>query len=281
MLVGEKHLLAANSLFTLTIAVAQILGLMVLGPLSISLLRVEGGFVVVAVLYLIAAISVSTLPKDKPAARVAAAVSAWRQLWADIRESLQFVSGQRRIQAALVQLVTIATMIMVMAMLAPGYAARVFGHVCRRCRHRLCAGRRRHVACDRCHRPVGACFASHRLWLPGADPGRVGLCRHGLDGPRLRPPDAPHLASVPQRRLQPDHRHHGIGLRSGPLPGRRQHPGANTRPAGVAGTTSAAGCSACSLRSAIWSASLPCLPSASWQTPLAYRAPWRSWGWPL
>jgi len=127
LLVGEKHLLTANSLFTLTIAAAQIIGLMVLGPLSISLLRVEGGFIVVAVLYLIATIAVSTLPRDKPAARLTAAVSPWAQLWGDIRESLQFVSGQRRIQAALLQLAVIATMIMIMAMLAPGYAARVLG----------------------------------------------------------------------------------------------------------------------------------------------------------
>ena len=127
LLVGEKHLLAANSLFTLTMGAAQILGLMVLGPLSISLLHIEGGFVVVAILYLIAAVSVSTLPMDKPAARNAVAVSPWRQLWADLREGLQFVRGQRRIQAALVQLATIATLIMVMAMLAPGYAARVLG----------------------------------------------------------------------------------------------------------------------------------------------------------
>ena len=127
LLVGEKHLLAANSLFTLTMGAAQILGLMVLGPLSISLLRIEGGFVVVAILYLIAAVSVSTLPMDKPAARDVVAVSPWRQLGADLREGLQFVRGQRRIQAALVQLATIATLIMVMAMLAPGYAARVLG----------------------------------------------------------------------------------------------------------------------------------------------------------
>lgn len=127
MLVGEKLLLPANSLFTLTIAVAQILGLMVLGPISISLLKVEGGFVVVAVLYLIAAISVSTLPKDKPARRAVSALSPWRQLWGDIQESLHFIGGQRRIQAAMIQLVTIATLILVMAELAPGYAARVLG----------------------------------------------------------------------------------------------------------------------------------------------------------
>lgn len=126
-LVGEQHLLQANSLFTLTLAVAQVLGLMVLGPVSISLLKVEGGFVVMAVMYTIAAISVSTLPMDRPAARAESALSGWQQMWGDIRESLQFISGQRRIQSAIAQLVTIATLIMIMAMLAPGYAARVLG----------------------------------------------------------------------------------------------------------------------------------------------------------
>lgn len=127
MLVGEDHLLQANSLFTLTMAAAQVLGLMVLGPLSISLLRVEGGFALLAVLYLVAAISVSTLPTDRPAPRGASATSGWRLLLNEMAESLRFVRGQRRIQTAIVQLVTIATLIMLMAMLAPGYAARVLG----------------------------------------------------------------------------------------------------------------------------------------------------------
>ncbi|MGE5602483.1 MAG: MFS transporter, partial [Nitrososphaerales archaeon] len=90
-------------------------------------LRVEGGFVVVAVLYLVAAIAVSTLPKDRPARQAASALSPWRQLWGDIHESLQFLGDQRRIQSAIIQLVTIATLILVMAELAPGYAARVLG----------------------------------------------------------------------------------------------------------------------------------------------------------
>ena len=127
LLVGEKHLLPANSLFTLTMAVAQLLGLMVLGPVSISLLRVEGGFVVVAVLYLVAALSVSTIPKDSPEPRPPSAESTGRQLWRDINESLRFIRGQRAIMSAIIQLVTIATMILIMAELAPGYAARVLG----------------------------------------------------------------------------------------------------------------------------------------------------------
>jgi MFS family permease len=127
LLVGEKHLIPANSLFTLTLGVAQVLGLMVLGPVSINFLNVEGGFIVVAIFYLVAAISVSRLPVDRPIPRRESATSGWQQLWGDIKESLQFIRGQRRIQSAITQLVTITTLIMIMAMLAPGYAARVLG----------------------------------------------------------------------------------------------------------------------------------------------------------
>lgn len=128
LLVGEEHLLAANSLFTLTMALSQIIGLVVLGPLAISLLQVEGGFVLIALMYLGAALAVSTLPgaKWKPGAR-RIEISGWRQLWTDFREGFRFVTGQHKIQAAMVQLITITTLVMVMAMLAPGFAARVLG----------------------------------------------------------------------------------------------------------------------------------------------------------
>ena len=181
LLVGEKHLLAANSLFTLTMGAAQILGLMVLGPLSISLLRIEGGFVVVAILYLIAAVSVSTLPMDKPAARDVVAVSPWRQLGADsrrpaIRQRATAHPGRSR---------TVGNHRHVDHGHGNACAwlrdARV-GHVRRRCRDCLCAGRRRHAVGDRRDRPVGACLTSRWLWLPGADPDRDSLCRHGLNG---------------------------------------------------------------------------------------------------
>lgn len=127
-LVGEQHLLTANSLFTLTMALSQVIGLVILGPLAISLLRVEGGFILIALMYLGAALAVSTLPGAKwaPGAK-RVDISGWRQLWTDFREGWQFVSGQRKIQAVMVQLVTIATLVMVMAMLAPGFAARVLG----------------------------------------------------------------------------------------------------------------------------------------------------------
>lgn len=128
LLVGEELLLPANSLFTLTMALSQVIGLMVLGPLAISLLQVEGGFILIALMYLAAALVVISLPADRWRSQpTEAALSGWQQLWNEIREGWKFVSGQRKIQAAMTQLITIATLVMVMAMLAPGYAARVLG----------------------------------------------------------------------------------------------------------------------------------------------------------
>jgi FMN-dependent NADH-azoreductase len=49
----------------------------------------------------------------------------WQQVWPDFREGWRFVMRHRKIQAAMAQLVTVATLVMVMAMIAPGYAARV------------------------------------------------------------------------------------------------------------------------------------------------------------
>lgn len=128
LLVGENLLIPANSLFTITMALSQVMGLIILGPLAISLLQIEGGFLLIAVMYLGAALAVSTLPRDqRPEPKREAALSGWQRLWGDIREGWRFVSGQRKILAAMSQMGTVATLVMVMAMLAPGYAARVLG----------------------------------------------------------------------------------------------------------------------------------------------------------
>jgi MFS family permease len=127
LLVGEERLYAANSLFSLTMVVSQAVGLLILGPLVVSLVRVQGGFLIISAMYLAAAILVSTLPRDKPQPRAAAAITGWRMVWIEFKEGLQFVSGQPQLQSAMTHLVTITTLVMVMAMLAPGYSARVLG----------------------------------------------------------------------------------------------------------------------------------------------------------
>ncbi len=128
LLVGEDRLLAANSLFTLTMAISQVIGLLILGPLAVSLVRVEGGFLIITALYLGATVLVARLPRDPmpPPATVSQA-SRWQQFRAEFGEGWQFVSGQHRIKIAMIHLVTIATLVMTIAMLAPGYAARVLG----------------------------------------------------------------------------------------------------------------------------------------------------------
>jgi MFS family permease len=127
LLVGEDRLYQANSLFSLTMIVSQAVGLLILGPLVVSLARVQGGFLIISAMYLAAAILVSTLPRDKPQVKAAEAAPGWREVWTEFEEGLQFVSGQPQLQSAMVHLVTITTLVMVMAMLAPGYAARVLG----------------------------------------------------------------------------------------------------------------------------------------------------------
>jgi MFS family permease len=88
---------------------------------------VQGGFLIISAMYLGAAILVSTLPRDKPQVKAAEAAPGWREVWAEFGEGLQFVSSQPRLQSAMVHLVTVTTLVMVMAMLAPGYSARVLG----------------------------------------------------------------------------------------------------------------------------------------------------------
>ena len=128
LLVGEDRLLAANSLFTLTMAISQVIGLLILGPLAVSLVSVQGGFAIIGLMYLAAAILVSTLPRDT---RLLVAPSGegskWGAVWREIREGWRFVSARAKIRTAMFQVVVVTTLVMVMAMLAPGYAARVLG----------------------------------------------------------------------------------------------------------------------------------------------------------
>ncbi len=127
LLVGEDLLLPANSLFTLTMAISQVVGLIVLGPLAVGLLHVQGGFLLIGALYLGAALLVFGLPPDARPAAHASEMSALRRFWTEFRVGWQFVAGHHVIFSAVTQLVTVTTVVMIMAMLAPGYAARVLG----------------------------------------------------------------------------------------------------------------------------------------------------------
>jgi MFS family permease len=128
LLVGEKRLIAANALFSLTMVLSQMLGLVFLGPIIVKVARPAGGFIAISAMYLGAALLVALLPSDRHQLRPrSAAPSPWQQMWSEFKEGLSFVGTQPAIKAAITQLVLIMTLVMIMAMLMPGYAARVLG----------------------------------------------------------------------------------------------------------------------------------------------------------
>jgi MFS family permease len=128
LLVRSENLLPANSLFTMTFTASQILGMVILAPLGVKTIGIVPSLWIAVAMYLLATIFVVLLPHDRPV-RVAAidGVSTVRTAWIEIREGWQFALSQRGVFVALLQLSLVSAMTMILAMLAPGYAARVLG----------------------------------------------------------------------------------------------------------------------------------------------------------
>jgi MFS family permease len=127
LLVGEERLLTANALFNLTLIATQVLGLVILAPLAVKLLGIKGAFGVGALMYLMASVLVSRIPRDKPKLVVEAGASMLKRVWEELREGWRYVASRRPIQIALAQLTMTTTLLLMMAMIAPGYATRVLG----------------------------------------------------------------------------------------------------------------------------------------------------------
>lgn len=128
MLVGRENLVAANSLFNLTLAASQVVGLIILGPLAVKLAGVRGGFIIIAFMYALATYSVGLIPSDRghTGPRLSS-YSGWARVRQELREGWAFVLRHRPVAVAMSHLTLIATLIMTLAMLAPGIAARVLG----------------------------------------------------------------------------------------------------------------------------------------------------------
>lgn len=126
LLVGRDHLLTANSLFSITLALSQVVGLIIVGPLAVKLIGVDAALVVIAVLYAVAALLVSQLPRDVPSHDRSGAQGGWQRVKRDLREGASFVVTHRPVLTSMMHLTLIASLVMTMAMLAPGIASRVF-----------------------------------------------------------------------------------------------------------------------------------------------------------
>lgn len=127
LLVGEERLLTANALFNLTLIGTQVMGLVIVAPLTVKVLGIKGAFSTVALMYLVASLLVSRIPRDKPRLVVESGASMLKTAWEELREGWRYVAGKRPILIALSQLTTTTTLLLMMAMIAPGYATRVLG----------------------------------------------------------------------------------------------------------------------------------------------------------
>ncbi len=128
LIVRTENLLPANSLFTLTVTASQILGIVILAPLGIKAIGIVGSLWTATVMYLGATLLVALIPRDQPArANAFDGLSTMQRAWNEIREGWRFALAHHMILVALLQLALVSTLTMTMAMLAPGYAARVLG----------------------------------------------------------------------------------------------------------------------------------------------------------
>lgn len=125
LLVGKNLLIPANSLFTLTLALSQVVGLIILGPLTVKLIGVHAAFILFASMYLLASLLVSRLPRDEPVRSHETAKSGWQRVWSELREGAHFVVSRPDVLVPMMHLTLNASLVMIMAMLAPGISSRV------------------------------------------------------------------------------------------------------------------------------------------------------------
>ncbi|MFI5292589.1 MAG: MFS transporter, partial [Candidatus Limnocylindrales bacterium] len=133
-LVDRRQLLAANSLFTLTLQASFAIGFALLGPLAISLSSVIALIIFVAILYFVAAALCVPLPKAPPprgeGARPGAigeAEQAFASMAVDLREGITYIRENRSIAWSLSYLAISASLIGVLGVLGPGFARKTLG----------------------------------------------------------------------------------------------------------------------------------------------------------
>ena len=136
VLVPRKQLVAANGLFTLTLNGAFALGYALLGPLAVT---IAGGpqpvIILVAILFVLAAVFCAVLPPDPPAPRVrGGAIEAVTEaghvvtdVFGQLREGVGYIRANPAIAWSLAYLGISASLIGVVAVLGPSFARDTLG----------------------------------------------------------------------------------------------------------------------------------------------------------
>jgi MFS family permease len=128
-IVDRRHLMAANSVFVLTINATFAIGFGFLGPLLLTTAGADVVFVVVAVMFGLAAAAIVPLPAVHPerAAPLAGqdASRALRAVIDEVSEGVRFVQQNKGIAWSLAYLGIAASLIGVMGAIGPGFATDI------------------------------------------------------------------------------------------------------------------------------------------------------------
>ncbi|MDQ2941159.1 MAG: MFS transporter [Chloroflexota bacterium] len=128
-IVDKRHLMTANSMFVLTINATFAIGFGFLGPLLLTTAGSVAVFVVVAVMFGVAALAIlplPTVPTERAATAVnAAARHALHELWDQLREGVAFVRENHAVFWSLTYLGIAASLIGVLGAIGPGFATDI------------------------------------------------------------------------------------------------------------------------------------------------------------
>src|SRR5688500_16479741 len=128
-IVERRHLMAANSIFVLTINATFAIGFGFLGPLVLNVLGSTAVYIIVAIMFGLSAAAIIPLPSVKPdheaAAVRAAAGRAVRELFGQLSEGVGFIRANRRIAWSLTYLGVAASLIGVLGAIGPGFATDI------------------------------------------------------------------------------------------------------------------------------------------------------------
>ena len=128
-IVERRNLMAANSIFILTINATFAIGFGFLGPLVLNVLGSTAVYVIVATMFGLSAVAIIPLPSVKPdheapAVRTAAG-RAVRELFSQLGEGVSFIRANRRIAWSLTYLGVAASLIGVLGAIGPGFATDI------------------------------------------------------------------------------------------------------------------------------------------------------------
>ena len=126
-LVGKPRLLSANTLFQLSMLVAEGLGIIVLSPLVIKLFGPSAMGLLSAALCLLAVVLVAALPRDPSTARKTDRRAWFRRNLVDLQAGWVTIARDRLLTLVAIQATLAATLLLVLLSLLPGLLSRHLG----------------------------------------------------------------------------------------------------------------------------------------------------------